>query len=273
MKTPQHFVRRGLLGAFVVLLSACATQSGPTYTVRAIKATDQPGPVFRVTCEGLVSSARSCEAAAQKVCAGKPVTPLQAVDRVRGGAAMGDPRELTFMCGVPPQASVAPPVVAQPQPVVQPQPAAEPVAQRHVLLQGSANFAFDSAALTPSARQELDRFLDVNREARFRRVTVTGYTDSQGAYAHNVRLSEARARGGHVPAHGRAARGTLHDRRQGRGRAGRQQRDGRRARAEPTSRNRTREGITNVIDDSAVTGDGRRGARIEMSGWLRGILD
>ncbi|MGY6239208.1 OmpA family protein [Burkholderia ambifaria] len=194
MKTPQHFVRRGLLGAFVVLLSACATQSGPTYTVRAIKATDQPGPVFRVTCEGLVSSARSCEAAAQKVCAGKPVTPLQAVDRVRGGAAMGDPRELTFMCGVPPQASVAPPVVAQPQPVVQPQPAAEPVAQRHVLLQGSANFAFDSAALTPSARQELDRFLDVNREARFRRVTVTGYTDSQGAYAHNVRLSEARAR-------------------------------------------------------------------------------
>ncbi|RQR30387.1 OmpA family protein [Burkholderia sp. Bp9142] len=193
MKTPQHFVSRGLLGAFVVLLSACTTQSGPTYTVRAIKAPDQPGPVFRVTCEGLVTSARSCEAAAQKVCAGKPVTPLQAVDRVRRGAAMGDARELTFMCGVPPQASVEPPV-AQPQPVVQPQPAAEPIAQRQVLLQGSANFAFDSAALTPSARQELNRFLDVNREARFRRVTVTGYTDSQGAHAHNVRLSEARAR-------------------------------------------------------------------------------
>ncbi|MBH9738067.1 OmpA family protein, partial [Burkholderia cepacia] len=42
--------------------------------------------------------------------------------------------------------------------------------------------------------QALNRFLDVNREARFRRVTVTGYTDSQGAHAHNVRLSEARAR-------------------------------------------------------------------------------
>lgn len=193
MKTPQHFVRRGLLGAFVVLLSACTTQSGPTYTVRAVKATGQSAPVFRVTCEGLVSSTRSCEAAAQKVCAGKPVTPVQAVDRVRRGAAMGDPRELTFMCGVPSQASVEPPAVAQPQPVVQ-QPVVAPIAQRQVLLQGSANFAFDSAALTPSARQELNRFLDVNREARFRRVTVTGYTDSQGAHAHNVRLSEARAR-------------------------------------------------------------------------------
>ena len=193
MQTPQHFVRRGLLGAFVVLLSACTTQSGPTYTVWAIKAVDQPGPVFRVTCEGLVSSSSSCEAAAKKVCAGKPVMPLQAVDRVRRGAAMGDPRELTFMCGVPPRASVEPPV-AQPQPVVQAQPAVAPIAQRQVLLQGSANFAFDSAALTPTARQALNRFLDVNREARFRRVTVTGYTDAQGAHAHNVRLSEARAR-------------------------------------------------------------------------------
>ncbi|WP_412530415.1 OmpA family protein [Burkholderia lata] len=194
MQTPQHFVRRGLLGAFVVLLSACTTQSGPTYTVRAIKAPNQPGPVFRVTCEGLVSSSSSCEAAAQKVCAGKPVTPLQTVDRVRRGAAMGDPREITFMCGVPPRASVEPPVVAQPQLVVQPQPAAAPIAQRQVLLQGSANFALDSAALTPSARQELNRFLDVNRDALFRHVTVTGYTDSRGTHAHNVRLSEARAR-------------------------------------------------------------------------------
>jgi len=194
MNKPQHFVRRGLLGAFVVLLSACTTQSSPTYTVRAIKAPDQPAPVFRVTCEGLVSSTKSCEAAAQKFCAGKPVTPLQAVDRVRRGAAMGDPRELTFMCGAPPQAPVEPPVAAQPQPVEQPQPVVAPIAQRQVLLQGSANFAFDSAVLTPSARQELNRFLDVNRDARFRRVTVTGYTDSKGAHAHNVRLSEARAR-------------------------------------------------------------------------------
>lgn len=194
MKKPQHFVCRGLLGAFVVLLSACTTQSGPTYTVRAINAPDQSVPVFRVTCEGLVSSTKSCEAAAQKFCAGKPVRPLQAVDRVRRGAAMGDPRELTFMCGVPPQARIERPVAPQAQPVQQPQPAVAPIAQRQVLLQGSANFTFDSAVLTPAARQALNRFLDVNRDARFRRVTVTGHTDSQGAHAHNVRLSEARAR-------------------------------------------------------------------------------
>lgn len=194
MQTQQHLFRRGLLGAFVVLLSACTTQSGPTYTVRAIKAPGQPGPVFRVTCEGLVSSTRSCEAAAQKFCAGKPVTPLQAVDRVRRGAAMGDPRELTFMCGTPPQARIEPPVAAQPQPVAQLQPSVEPIAQRQVLLQGSTHFASDSAVLTSNARQELNRFLAMNRDAQFGHVTVTGHTDSTGARAHNLRLSEARAR-------------------------------------------------------------------------------
>jgi outer membrane protein OmpA-like peptidoglycan-associated protein len=46
----------------------------------------------------------------------------------------------------------------------------------------------------------------VNRDARFQRVTVTGYTDSQGAHAHNVRLSAARARA--VATYLRAARFT-----------------------------------------------------------------
>ncbi|HFT8010708.1 TPA: hypothetical protein ACU9T0_006398 [Burkholderia cenocepacia] len=49
MNEPQYFVRRDLLGAFVVLLNACTTQPGATYTVRAIKAPDQVAPVFRVT--------------------------------------------------------------------------------------------------------------------------------------------------------------------------------------------------------------------------------
>lgn len=194
MNKPQHFVRRGLFAAFAVLLGACTTQSGPMHTVRAIKAPGQPMPVFRVTCEGLLSSTNSCDAAAREFCAGKPVTLLEAVDRVRRGAAMDDPRELTFVCGVPPQPRVEPPAAVQPQPVEQPQPTVAPIAQREVLLQGSANFEFDSAVLTPSAGQELNRFLDVNRGVQFRRVTVTGYTDSQGTRAYNVRLSEVRAR-------------------------------------------------------------------------------
>ena len=63
-----------------------------------------------------------------------------------------------------------------------------------MLLQGNANFEVDRATLTPEARRQLDRFVDANRGVGFRRVTITGYTDSTGSLSHNGRLSEARAR-------------------------------------------------------------------------------
>lgn len=184
--------RCGLIGAMLLALAACTTQAGPTYTIRAIDLPDKAGTAFRVTCEGLLTTTKQCRAAASKFCGKQGVTLLQAIDRVSGGKPKLDPRELTFQCGVPeshPQsAPAAPPVL----PVLPPPP--PPVVKREMLLQGSTEFAFDSAALTNEARRKLDRFLAINRNNTFARATVIGYTDSTGTRAHNFALSEARAR-------------------------------------------------------------------------------
>jgi outer membrane protein OmpA-like peptidoglycan-associated protein len=180
-------LRAASIGAIVMALGACTTQSGLTYDIRAVSVPGQPDNVFRVSCDGLLGSANACARAAEEFCQGQGFTPLQMIDRVYSRSVMKDPREITFMCGKP-----QPKPVAQPQP--QPQPAPQPVPQRQVLLQGDANFALDSAALTPRARQALDRFVEINRGVEFRRVALTGFTDSTGSAAHNKTLSEARAR-------------------------------------------------------------------------------
>lgn len=63
-----------------------------------------------------------------------------------------------------------------------------------MLLQGDTNFAFDSAVLTPDARSQLDRFVQINSGIEFRRVAITGFTDSTGSKTHNLALSASRAR-------------------------------------------------------------------------------
>lgn len=114
---------------------------------------------------------------------------LQAVDRVASNEPKLDPREITFICGVPKPAPAARPVTAPPPPP----PPPKPVVKREVLLQGGANFALDSAMLLPDAQVRLNRFVEINRGNKFSRVTVIGYTDSTGTPAHNLKLSEARA--------------------------------------------------------------------------------
>ncbi|KVD46170.1 hypothetical protein WS61_10990 [Burkholderia sp. ABCPW 11] len=192
MQTLQHVFRAGSAGALVVMLGACATQSGPTHSIRAIDVPNQSQPAYRATCDGLLSSGNACRAVAEKLCAGKDVTVLEAVDRMRGNTALADPREITFVCGKPVPPRVEQPAAQQPLPVPEPRP--EPAPQRQVLLQGNANFEIDSAKLTLDARRRLDRFLDANKGVGFQRVTITGYTDSTGSLAHNRRLSESRAR-------------------------------------------------------------------------------
>ncbi|KAG8150855.1 OmpA family protein [Burkholderia catarinensis] len=189
MTKTSLFLRAASIGAIAMVLGACTTQSGLTYDIRAVSAPNQPDRVFRVSCDGLLGSAGACAAAAEQFCRGQGFTPLEMIDRVRSNAPMKDPREITFMCGKP-----QPQPVAQPAPPPQPQPQPEPVVQRRVLLQGDANFATDSAVLSPQARNGLDRFIDANRGVEFSRVAITGFTDSTGGAAHNRTLSAARAR-------------------------------------------------------------------------------
>ncbi|UJH76245.1 OmpA family protein (plasmid) [Burkholderia cenocepacia] len=183
MTMKSLFLRAASIGAAAMALGACTTQSGPTYDIRAVSVPGKPDRVFRVSCDGLLGSANSCARAAEEFCQGQGFTPLEMIDRVHSRAPMKDPREITFMCG-------------KPQPVVQPapQPQPRPAPQRQVLLQGDANFATDSAALTSQARNDLDRFIAANRGVEFARVAITGFTDSTGSAAHNHTLSEARAR-------------------------------------------------------------------------------
>ncbi|CDN62048.1 OmpA family protein [Burkholderia cenocepacia] len=181
-------LRAASIGAIAMALGACTTQSGVTYDIRAVSIPGKPDNVFRVSCDGLLGSANACARAAEEFCQGKGFTPLEMIDRVYSRAPMKDPREITFMCGKPqPVVQAAPPAPA-------PQPAPQPVPQRQVLLQGDANFALDSAALTPEARSQLDRFVQVNSGVEFRRVAITGFTDSTGSNTHNLALSASRAR-------------------------------------------------------------------------------
>jgi outer membrane protein OmpA-like peptidoglycan-associated protein len=180
-------LRAASIGAIAMALGACTTQSGVTYDIRAVSIPGKPDNVFRVSCDGLLGSANACARAAEEFCQGKGFTPLEMIDRVYSRAPKKDPREITFMCGKP-----QPVVQPAPQPVAQPQP--QPAPQRQVLLQGDANFALDSAALTPEARSQLDRFVQVNSGVEFRRVAITGFTDSTGSKTHNLALSASRAR-------------------------------------------------------------------------------
>ncbi|KWC70800.1 OmpA family protein [Burkholderia cepacia] len=183
-------LRAASIGAIAMALGACTTQSGVTYDIRAVSIPGKPDNLFRVSCDGLLGSANACARAAEEFCQGKGFTPIEMIDRVYSRAPMKDPREITFMCGKPQSVVQAAPPAPQPQP----QPAPQPVPQRQVLLQGDANFAFDSAALTLEARSQLDRFVQINGGVEFRRVAITGFTDSTGSKTHNLALSASRAR-------------------------------------------------------------------------------
>jgi outer membrane protein OmpA-like peptidoglycan-associated protein len=188
------YLRAPLLGAFVTFLAACTTQSGPTYTLHAVSVPNQQAPTYRVSCLGLFESSNSCVRVAEETCQTQPVKWLQAIDGVSDTTPKKDPREMTFMCGKPVVQQPVPQAVPQPVPQPVPQQQAEqPAPQRQLLLQGNANFATDSAALSPIAKENLDHFMRVNQGVNLRRVTVMGYTDKTGSEAHNLTLSQARA--------------------------------------------------------------------------------
>jgi len=171
---------------FGLLVSACTTQSGPTYTAQAVVTSkDQQASAYHVTCSGLFESSKACLNAAKHICGEKPVTPLAYIDGLSTQGNKKDPREMTFMCDKPAPAQLQP----QSEPPVKPQPKFE----REVLLQGDAYFASDSAELTVPAKAGLDNFVRANKGVSFARITVTGHTDSTGSTKYNEKLSEARA--------------------------------------------------------------------------------
>ncbi|WP_018676553.1 OmpA family protein [Riemerella columbina] len=62
-----------------------------------------------------------------------------------------------------------------------------------VLGENTVNFGFDSANLTPTAKNNLDRLVKVFKENPDTNISIYGYTDSKGSDSYNLALSERRA--------------------------------------------------------------------------------
>ncbi len=110
---------------------------------------------------------------------------------------------INYYFGQPPAAApivAAAAPVAAPAPVVEapkPAPAPQPVyktifTDRPVTIEG-ANFAFDSSKLKHAADKKLDEVVDFAAHHPESNLVVTGYTDSTGSKAYNMKLSERRA--------------------------------------------------------------------------------
>ncbi len=65
--------------------------------------------------------------------------------------------------------------------------------QTHKEEYGSGTFEFDSCNLTQSVTERLDNLANFLNEYPTSRVAITGYTDSSGPAAYNLKLSEMRA--------------------------------------------------------------------------------
>jgi OmpA-OmpF porin, OOP family len=188
-----------LIAALVALnaaFSACAATSGPTFNVQEIQSVNGQ-KAFKAECHGLLENGSSCMSAAQATCGNQPVNALQTVT----GTKVADPRELLFTCGTQPQPAPAPveppPPPASPAPTPAPQP-------RKVVLDEKTNFAFDSAQLTPHARNILDKLVKDANGTTFSTVSVQGFADAIGSDQYNVGLSQRRAQSvlGYLKSHG-----------------------------------------------------------------------
>jgi OmpA-OmpF porin, OOP family len=81
-------------------LAACA-QSGPTWSSYTLGAAGSP-PAHQVSCFGLLENTHVCQAQAQRICEGQPVSTLQFL-APSGRLVDGEPdaRAIVFQCGAP----------------------------------------------------------------------------------------------------------------------------------------------------------------------------
>ncbi|KVX87706.1 hypothetical protein WL09_15920 [Burkholderia ubonensis] len=168
-------------------LAACSTASGPTYSASELQPRNGVR-TFQVDCHGLLSGPQTCMKAAVRICGDQPV---RAIDSARALRDNSDPATLVFQCGAAP---------------AEPASAAEPAAAtiEHVNLSGDALFATDRSTLAPTARESLDRLLNLRADRTYWMVTVTGFTDLVGSDDYNLALSKRRAESvaAYLKAHG-----------------------------------------------------------------------
>jgi len=174
--------------ACAVGIAGCTSYSGPTHNTDIVKLSDGT-QAYRVQCLGLAEGMQVCTDEVQSLCGDKQVKRIDPADpKSTDFVWLNERREITFQCETPVVATPAPAVVA----TAVATPVVAPV--RKVTLQSDANFAVDSAVLTPAATAKLDNFIAQNRGVDIERLTIAGYTDSTGSPELNNRLATARAR-------------------------------------------------------------------------------
>ena len=130
-------------------------------------------------------------------CASQPAAPRVATPAPPAALAPFSDRELADELvrqgvGVPKDAPTTTPRPGEDIPTeIRQTPRGVVVTSRNVL------FAFDSDALTPQARREIERMAFVlnHPQAAARRVSLEGHTDAIGTEAYNLALSRRRAEG------------------------------------------------------------------------------
>ncbi len=86
----------------------------------------------------------------------------------------------------------APAPAAEPAPAPMPAPAPVPTSEK-VSYSADAFFHFDKATLLPAGKQALDELAQKIKDVNLETVISTGYTDSFGSVAYNLKLSQRRA--------------------------------------------------------------------------------
>jgi outer membrane protein OmpA-like peptidoglycan-associated protein len=172
----RNMTATGLLA--ILGLAGCTAASGPTFSAYSVALPDG-GQAYRVICGGILEGPQVCQREAQKICHGQDVRVLEGVSplgQTRDGSP--DKRELTFQCGVPPQAA--------------PLPVPVPVSPQALTLSSDTAFDTGKATLTPVAQTQLDQLIEQTRGQKAGTVTVSGYTDSVGPDTYNLGLSQRR---------------------------------------------------------------------------------
>ncbi len=183
------------VAALTIVATGC-TASGPLHNLDIVTLANGT-QAYRVQCQGLLETSKTCMAWVNKICADKQPLRVSSTDRAASGfTAENDPREIIFICSAPP-----PPMVETPPPSTAVEPVLTP---RTITLNADTNFAFDKADLTDAGRSELDRLVATSEGATIGTVAIDGHTDSVGSKSYNDKLSLRRARAvqGYLQQHG-----------------------------------------------------------------------